>query len=312
MQKYEVVDLGRRSNVNSLNDKGLIVGEREDDQGVWTAFLHDLNSLKILPALPGGTYSYAHGLNEHGVAVGVSGLPQGEAGAVMWQGVQPLRLKTLGGRKSEARALNSKNVTVGLSETAHGDFHAFVHDGASVIDLGTLGGRRSEAYGINDNGLIVGRAQTTTGVSQAFLRHPDREMRSLFADYAGSTSTARALNNMDQIVGDYQSKRSSKRVAYVHNSGIVQELKSLTSNSSSGALAINEIGDIVGYVKIHEREDRTRAVLWSSGEVWDLESRVLAPSQWELFEACGINNRGQIIGLGYYQGDQHAFLLYPV
>jgi hypothetical protein len=51
-------------------------------------------------------------------------------------------------------------------------------------------------------------------------------------------------------------------------------------------------------------------VLWINNAPFDLNSAVAAPG-WELIEARGINNNGEIVGVGRFHGSQRAFLLRP-
>jgi probable HAF family extracellular repeat protein len=68
--------------------------------------------------------------------------------------------------------------------------------------------------------------------------------------------------------------------------------------------SINDSGQIVG--------GSNEAFLYSGGVMYNLDS--LTPgSGWELSDATGINNSGQIVGYGLNPaGQTHAFLLNPV
>lgn len=48
------------------------------------------------------------------------------------------------------------------------------------------------------------------------------------------------------------------------------------------------------------------------GSIMDLNTVESVPSGWVLTEARGINNVGQIVGLGGFGGSERAFLLTPV
>jgi len=52
--------------------------------------------------------------------------------------------------------------------------------------------------------------------------------------------------------------------------------------------------------------------LWdSAGGIFDLNSLIPADSGWELLLASAINDAGQIVGAGLFNGKTHAFLLTP-
>jgi uncharacterized membrane protein len=80
-----------------------------------------------------------------------------------------------------------------------------------------------------------------------------------------------------------------------------------------GANGINNRDEVVGarFLCGHFCE-ATQAVLYRNGETIDLNSRIPANSEWQLLEATGVDNRGQIVGIGLRNGVRHAFLLTPV
>jgi hypothetical protein len=53
------------------------------------------------------------------------------------------------------------------------------------------------------------------------------------------------------------------------------------------------------------------AVIFSGTRLRDLNGLIPANSGWELTQATGINDAGQITGYGTFQGETHAFLLTP-
>jgi hypothetical protein len=57
--------------------------------------------------------------------------------------------------------------------------------------------------------------------------------------------------------------------------------------------------------------DTERAFLWDNGEMLDLNERIAPDSGWELSRATAINDRGQIVGYGLFQGQQAGFVLIP-
>ena len=76
------------------------------------------------------------------------------------------------------------------------------------------------------------------------------------------------------------------------------ELRALTE-------AINSSGtQIVGY-------SGDRAFLYSSGKMKDLNSMIPPGSGWSLTTATAIDDTGLIAGYGFFQGEEHAFLLTP-
>lgn len=79
------------------------------------------------------------------------------------------------------------------------------------------------------------------------------------------------------------------------------------------ALDINDLGQVVG-----EADDGLLppasirvALLWSEGEVYDLNELIPPDSGWQLETAVAINRRGQIVGRGLHDGVRRAYLLNP-
>lgn len=86
------------------------------------------------------------------------------------------------------------------------------------------------------------------------------------------------------------------------NNGIIEELGALAGDVSSQAIAINGNSQVVGW-------SGTRAFLWQTGSIFDLNEMIPSGSGWTLTTATGINDLGQIVGTGLFDGQTRAFLL---
>jgi probable HAF family extracellular repeat protein len=150
-------------------------------------------------------------------------------------------------------------------------FHAFLYSHGQMQDLGTLGGHMSAATAINDSGVIVGWSQTP-GNSTI----PDGPVQ-----------------------------------AFVYQNGGMQNLTPfLLGNSWSHAYGINSSGAIVGDMSSNYYYS-WHAFLLVNGKVTDLNSLLPSGSPWVLEAATGINDLGQIIGVGTDNGVTSTFLLTP-
>ena len=79
----------------------------------------------------------------------------------------------------------------------------------------------------------------------------------------------------------------------------------------SQARDINTGGVIVGWATISI--GLGRAFIWDRFTgMWNLNTLLPANSGWELIEANGINDKGQVVGWGWKGGLAHAYLLTPV
>ena len=76
--------------------------------------------------------------------------------------------------------------------------------------------------------------------------------------------------------------------------------------------AINNSQQIVGHVVTQFGQGKSQAVLWKKHRAFNLNRLLSKHSGWDLQEAVGINDRGQIVGEGLHRGLPRAFLLTPV
>ena len=96
------------------------------------------------------------------------------------------------------------------------------------------------------------------------------------------------------------------------------DLGTLPNKDSSEAIDINDAGTVVGYSYIFAPNDpinqnqNPRAFVWRNGTMTDLNNLLPANSGWELTVAWGINNNGQIVGSGNFNGQYKAYILTPV
>ncbi|MDO8336095.1 MAG: hypothetical protein Q7T74_04950 [Candidatus Saccharibacteria bacterium] len=82
----------------------------------------------------------------------------------------------------------------------------------------------------------------------------------------------------------------------------------LDGTFGSMGISINIDGQIVGISYTNDGRS-THATLWNNGSIFDLNSLIDPSSGWNLWSAQSINNLGWIVGSGFFNGQQHAFLL---
>jgi probable HAF family extracellular repeat protein len=302
--RYKVIDLGTLGGAGSaaygINNNTQIVGESLYSNAANNehAFLWSGGNMIDLGTL-GGPNSVATASDIQGKVVGASDIA-GKRHAFMYEnGIMTDMNPLLSSSHSAATDINAKGQIVGgaVFDISGQDelMHAFLFDTTSgkVKDLGTLPGRqRSIAMAVNDNGQVVGGSRHA-GVADG---HPFLYDKGKMIDLTpNSLGTAWALNNLGQVVG-----ASTPQGAFIYHNG---QLKYI--NVSGLPYGINDSGQVVGSLG-----PGAGAWMWSEQQGFiDLNTLLPSNSGWELNGADAINEQGEIVGVGQFMGDAHAYLL---
>ncbi|MBJ6725068.1 MBG domain-containing protein [Geomesophilobacter sediminis] len=278
----------------------------------------------------GGVNSYAYAINRSGAVAGKAqrqlGTTQDTLGyyAFRYQGGKLQNLGALPGAGgygslSDASALNDAGQAAGSSRVGfqqYNDLHRAVRfetDG-SVTDLGNLGGNRSDASGINNTGQVIGSSEVLgsvpgyTGGDHAFFYNNGWLVD--LGTFGGPNSQAAKINNSGKVVG-YADDGSAIPVerAFVYSGW---QLKNIDNGAGKGSAAtdVSDGGRVVGYRVGGDGVSRAFLYADDTGMV-DLNGTLPANSGWVLNEAHKVNEKGQIAGIGTYNGTPHGFLLTP-
>jgi len=310
-QPYQLTDLGallsRNSYAHGINNQGQVVGYWETTNG-FHAFLYSGGLMTDLGVL-GGTNAFALSINNPGQVVGFAESQDGVQ-AFLFDNAGMTRLGTLGGMNSYAFGINDHAEIVGYIDTTDGA-RAFLYSGGGLTNLGTLGGTNSYAYGVNIFAQVAGSStihgQTGT---HAFLWQNGLlvNLNSLVPqDFGWELQEARGINDAGQIVGS--GMIHGQEHGFLYGSGGLSDLGVLPGGTNSYALGLNNSNQVVGASTTSNGV--LRAFLWQIRTLTDLNSLLPAGSGWELREARGINDSGQIVGWGVSNGREQAFLLSP-
>jgi probable HAF family extracellular repeat protein len=216
-------------------------------------------------------------------------------------------LGTLGGTGSVGLGINASGQVTGGSDMPGNAYHAFLYDGV-MHDLGTLGGFISAGRDINASGHVTGGFGTSGNDNHAFLY--DGVMHDL-GTLGGTYSLGFRINDSGQVTGLSYTENAEPH-AFLYD-GTMHDLGTLGGTDSQGR-GINASGHVVGLSTTNPLENfRYHAFLYTSDSgMVDLNTFIDPLSGWELKEAWGINDAGQITGVGQIGGQRHAFLLTPV
>ncbi len=330
---YTIVDLGVLPNrfasyATAINNQGQVVGYATDGssrQNQKLAFLYtgfEAGGQLIALNTNSTLASAAYAINNSGQIIGCAQAADGSTHVFLYDSVRAPMLRDLGalgtnsqGSFSLGLGINANGVFVGGSSiSALGQVHAF-ESGATLLDLG-LGGN-STAYGLNDAGQVVGFA-TVNGLTNAFLLSPvatnNTSAGTNFLGFlpGGTNSLALAINQFGDVIGTGGLSNGLTH-AWIRTStdGSLQDLGTPAGTFSSTAYGLNGFRQVVGSATA--AGGATHAFFYSTGRMNDLND--LLPfeetNSWVLTEARGINDQGQIVGTGKFNGKDHAFLALP-
>jgi probable HAF family extracellular repeat protein len=296
-----------------LNNRGEVVGYSLTVSGQTRAYWYHGGTMTNLGLLsPSHGLSMALDINESSVIVGVStDVQHVHPGPFVYSGGTMTLVGSLGGNYGLAQGINDAGQIVGISADSNNITHAFESAGGSMTDLGSFPGSfdYSNAFGINNLGAITGYSATAQDVYEAFLY--DGGSLQPLGTLGGTRSRGFAINDSDQVVGASFVDDIHERAFLWHN-GSLTDLGVTAGAVTSQALDINNGGHVVGTLVLESSGALNRGFIYRDGQMIDLNTLIEPSSGWVLRDAQGINDRGQIVGFGEINGQQHAYLLTPV
>jgi probable HAF family extracellular repeat protein len=326
LPSYSITDLGAppgaSSVVTGINNHGQVVGTSNFASDSH-ASIFGAGTITDLGTPTGSgpiASSYGNGINDAGQVVGYSTVSRNDptTRGFVYEGGTMRDIGTLGGASSYAYAINNAGQVVGgsnITPPRPGPFpHPFLYNNGVMTDLGGFGGLGS-ALDINNRGQIVGFSEfgSVPGPGHAFLYSGGimTDIGTLSGSARTVSSTATGINDRGQIVGYSDTPALSGAHAFIYNDGTMVDMGTLGGNTSF-ARDINNLGQVVGESAI-TGNNATHAFLFSDGVMEDLNSLAnLQAAGWSLLtNANGINNNGQLVGIGFPNGasSPHSFLL---
>lgn len=323
---YTVTGLGTLGGSSSfalaVNDAGQVTGNAQTAAGNpnprLNAFLWQDGVMTNLGVLPGSNnFSRGYAINNGGVVVGES---DNNTSRAVRYGTAAGTRSDLGGlppnNRGVAHGVNDGGVAVGASSNGSAVRAVRFNGDGTATDLGSLDGLTTtpaRAWDINDAGQAVGHSRNAAGVGRATLWQPDGTVVDLGGLSATGFAEAFAVSENGLVVGAAVSGATQFGTAirrpFLYD-GTLTELGRL-GRTFGEAKDVNDAGLVVGFVT-NVSGSPDRAVLWQNGAATDLNSLIPAGSGWVLRSAEGINNRGQIVGFGTFNGQTQAFILNAV
>ncbi len=272
------------------------------------------DEIEPLPGLASATDTVAMALNNRDQIVGTSGLGSPYNHGVLWVEGIPYDLGVLlpDDTGTWAVSINNDGDIAGVSSNS--DFslmNGVVWYDRKIHRLPSLPGAFfTEPNCINDRGQIVGESGPHWWSTFHAVLWEHGKINDL-GTLGGDSSSANAINNQGQIVGQAQ-VGSGDWHASVWQRGVIADLGNFGSDPVCGANAVNSRGQIVGFSG-QSGSDITaaHALIWEDRTMTDLQTLIPAHSDWVLQQANGINDGGQIAGIGLHNGQIRAFLLTP-
>jgi probable HAF family extracellular repeat protein len=239
-----------------------------------------------LGTLPGAPDSTAMGVNNRGDVVGTSG-----ARAVLWRNGTIVDLGTLGGSYSAAVDVNERGDVVGYSWVAGGaGDHAFLWRRGRLTDLSPLPGFSSSyATAVNDRGDVAGYSVGDGGINAVLWR---RDGTAVDLTAATGLHEVTDLDNAGRLVGSVMPDGMNGYPALWYRGRLT-----VLSDTSGTASAINDRGEITGYFVV----GLGHSFVWRRGRLTEIPLLPDMPPA-SMMQAQGINNRGQVVGFGGFDG----------
>jgi len=311
---YSITDLGtlggsfQFSYAFGLNNSGQVTGLTSfgGGGGGGRAYRYSGGTMSNLGNYGGGT-TYGYGINDSGTVVGYGNTSNvnGQQRALVFSGGTVTNFSSSAGT---AKAISNAGTITGAGTNG-----AYAYYGGAMHWLGTLPGGTAagEGLGINESGTIVGYSKNSAGKLHAFV-YSGGAMTDL-GSIGGVNAESRAvgINESGVIVGNSETSAVTHAVgAFYYSGGSMHTLGELGAGLGTYASAINDSGKMVGYGGVVSGGQR--AIIWNGTTAFDLNTMLGAtPTGWVLSQAYGINNSGQITGMGTINGQTHAFLMTP-
>lgn len=205
------------------------------------------------------------------------------------------------------------NATTGPPGSDPFNPRAYLYDVATktIQYMTATGASPTEALAVNNasqaTGALITAIHATSADGHPFL-YSNGKMIDL-GTLGGTSGTGLAINAQGDVVGSSDTATYSQPHAFLYSKGIMKDLGVLPGGRSSEATSINNLGQVVG--SSDGSSIGSSGVLFSNGELKNLNSLINPNSGWNIILADKINNRGQILAIGDSSKGSDFLLLTP-
>lgn len=312
----------------AINNRGAILSQATFEDGRWRIRIYEGAVIRELPSPEHAYEVTANALNDDGWAVGSSSMTDGsrfatiftDSGAlVIGETIQRGLVVQTKPRKvtdkspvicSEALAINQSGDTVGLYCAGNRGVRAYVSNSSGIRDLGSLGGNQANATAINNLGHIAGWSRITGGSAHMFLHTPNGVMN--LGSLDGQSILPVAINDRGEIAGWGDAPNGGMHVFIYRNNSLID--LGCPEDGRCIAKAMSAEGHIVGGVTVDLEDGKTQdhSFLYADGQFTYIEDMLSNGEGWTGLDPVGINDVGQIVGVGNYRGMGTGFVLHPL
>jgi probable HAF family extracellular repeat protein len=274
------------------------------------AFVHSGGVLSDLGVAGGFLNSQGRDVNDLGQAVGF--LSPVSAGfnadrAFVYSGGIMTQLPTLTGTEpTHAYGINNAGRVVGVSGTK--PFIYTIGD-AALTPLGMFqASLPARAMSINEAGTVVGFQSLSGRPGAAVVWRNGVES---FLPAVGFFNDATFINDAGVIIGHTFDNFTTFRAMIIDEAANSATDLGTLGGTVSDPVDVNSSRQVVGWSRTGVGLE-TAPFLWDSGTMVDLNSLLPPASGWVLTRAISIDDAGEIIGIGTFNGTKSGFKLTPV
>lgn len=323
---YSIADFGPANCAPVVMDGSqTVAGQCDQTAAIWNS-----RATTSLGRLPKGTYSTAVAFNSQGVAVGNGDVGDGRPHATLYRGGTVVDIEPRAAN-AYANYINADGVIVGnylkgFSGCANWIASIWSEDASKPgrfnrVELqpypgGDAKARCVFAMGANQSLQVAGYVQNSLfGQRGALWNNDAKHTLNLLDPLPGASSSfAWAINDLGQVVGD----SGNRGVLWNNDTAHTPiELPPLANGDNyATARMINRLGHVLGSsgMLLPGSGTGSHSVIWRDGGVFDLQSLLdpVSGAGWTIVSTAALNDLGQIVGYGNYNGELRLFLMTPM